>query len=163
MAFDQQHLIDLGFVGFIPLRSLPANCAEVPDLAGIYAVTLEAPAPAFLAQSIGGHFKAKDPTVSLGRLCAKWLDGTETLYIGRATSLRDRLGLLARFGRGNAVGHWGGRYLWQISAYDDLCASWRPESDPVEAERELLDSFAVAMDALPFANLVRGTHRALAA
>ena len=37
MAFDQQHLTDLGFAGFVPLRALPPKCATVPDLPGIYA------------------------------------------------------------------------------------------------------------------------------
>lgn len=55
------------------------------------------------------------------------------------------------------------RYLWQISALDDLRVCWRLESDPVNAERELLDSFEAATGALPFANLVRGARSALAA
>jgi hypothetical protein len=163
MAFDQQHLTDLGFVGSMPLRALQPKCADVPDRPGIYAVTLQAGTPAFLARSVGGRFKGKDPTVPVGALETKWLDDTETVYIGRASSLRDRLGLLARFGRGDAVGHWGGRYLWQISALDELRVCWRLESDPVDAERELLDGFEATMGRLPFANLVRGTRAAVAA
>ena len=163
MAFDQQHLSLLGFVGPIPLRALPPKSADVPNLPGIYAVTLAAPVPAFLARNAGGRFKGKDPTVPVAALAAKWLDDAETLYIGRASSLRDRLGLLARFGRGDAVGHWGGRYLWQIAALDDLRVSWRLESDPVDAECELLDRFEGTMGSLPFANLVRGARPALAA
>jgi len=163
MAFDQQHLARLGFVGSIPLRALQPKCSDVPDLPGIYAITLQAASPAFLARSAGGRFKGKDPTVPVAALGAKWLDGTETLYIGRASSLRDRLGLLARFGRGDAVGHWGGRYLCQLAALDDFRVCWRLESDPVEAEREMLECFEGTMGALPFANLVRGTRPALAA
>lgn len=163
MAFDRQHLTELGFVGFLPLRSLEAKSERVPALPGNYMVTLDARRAAFLTRSVGGRFKGKDPTVAVDLLEAKWLDNTDTVYIGRATSLRGRLGLLARFGRGDAVGHWGGRYLWQITALEDLRVCWRLESDPVEAERELLDSFENIMGGLPFANLVRGTRPALAA
>ena len=163
MAFEQQHLIDLGFVGSVPLCVLPAKCATVPDLPGIYVVTLEARPPDFVRRSVGGRFKGKDPTVSIAALETKWLADTDTVYIGRASSLRDRLGLLARFGRGDAVAHWGGRYLWQLTAADELRVCWRLESDPVDAERELLDTFELMMGALPFANLVRGARPALAA
>jgi hypothetical protein len=163
MAFDQQHLTELGFSGLVPLRSLPPRCRDIPDLPGIYAVTLDARPVTFLAHSVGGRFKRKHPTVPIEVLERKWVDGTETVYVGRASSLRDRLGLLARFGRGDAVGHWGGRYLWQLAALDELRVAWRVERDPVQGERKLLDSFEVAMGALPFANLMRGTRVALAA
>lgn len=163
MAFNQQHLRDLGFVGFVPLRALHPKCSEIPARSGVYAVTLEARPAAFLTLSVGGRFKGKDPTVPIGALEGKWLDETETVYIGRASSLRDRVGLLARFGQGHAVGHWGGRYLSQIAAVEDLRVCWRLESDAVEAERELLDSFEVMLGALPFANLVRGARPAVAA
>ena len=163
MTFNQQDLVRLGFVGSIPLRALHPKCSDVPDLPGIYAVTLQPATPAFLDRSAGGRFKGKDPTVPVAAFEAKWLHGTETLYVGRASSLRDRLGLLARFGRGDAVGHWGGRYLWQLAALDDLRVCWRLASDPIEAERETLDRFECTMGALPFANLVRGTRLALAA
>jgi hypothetical protein len=163
MAFDQQDLTTLGFVGFVPLRALTPQRVDVPDLPGIYVVTLASGAVGFAPRSVGGRFKGKDPTVAVDALNAKWIEDTETVYIGRASRLRERLGLLARFGRGDAVGHWGGRYLWQIAALDDLRVSWRLEDDPVEAERELLDAFALTMGALPFANLVRGTRSAVAA
>jgi hypothetical protein len=163
MAFDRQHLTDMGFVGFVPLRALLPRCADVPDLPGVYAVVLDTGPAAFLARSVGGRFKGKDPTVPIHAVEAKWVDDTETVYIGRASRLRERLSLLARFGRGDAVGHWGGRYLWQLAALDDLRVCWRLASDAVKAEHELLDSFEATMGALPFANLVRGTRPPVAA
>jgi hypothetical protein len=147
----------------VPLRQLQPKDARVPDLPGIYAVTLQALPATFLARSVGGHFKDKDPTVPIDLLEAKWLDGTETMYIGRASSLRDRLGLLGRFGRRDAVAHWGGRYLWQIAALAELHVCWCCASDPIEAERAMLHSFEATMGALPFANLVRSGRAALAA
>lgn len=163
MAFDQQHLVNLGFVGFVPLRSLGAKSVRAPTLPGIYAVTLAQRPVEFLARSAGGRFKGKDPTVTIDRLQANWIDNCETVYIGRASSLRERLGLLARFGRGDAVGHWGGRYLWQLGALEDLKACWYLDEDPVTAERRLLEDFEASFGALPFANLVRGTRLASAA
>jgi hypothetical protein len=57
--------------------------------------------------SVGGHFKGKEPTVLLERLQDAWLDSSSLVYIGQTGSLRKRLDLLARFSRGEAVGHWG--------------------------------------------------------
>lgn len=163
MAFDQHHLTALGFGGFAPLRAIRPKSLDIPDRPGIYAVTLGSRPAGFRDRSVGGHFKGKDPTVAVRALQAKWLDGVETVYLGRASSLRDRVGALARFGRGDAVGHWGGRYLWQLADVDDLCVGWKIDSDPVAAEGELLDSIEAEMGALPFANLVRGSRPALAA
>ena len=158
-AFYKQHLIDLGFVGFQPLHALAAGCPQVPSSSGVYAVVLEpVSGPAFLERSIGGHFKRADPTVPVETLAAKWVDHVPTLYIGRATSLRSRLALLVRYGRGEPVGHRGGRYLWQLARSDELEVAWRPDADPVGAESSLLDAFESAYGRLPFANLVRGSR-----
>jgi hypothetical protein len=157
-TFDHQDLADRGFVGFQLLRQLSLGCAHIPSRAGIYAVTLEPPVTDFLPQSIGGHFKRKDPTVPIAKLEVRRLDGVPTLYIGRAIDLRKRVDLLARYGRGEPVAHQGGRYLWQLAEHDRLRVAWRPHADPVGAECELLDEFEDAFGQLPFANLVRGSR-----
>jgi len=156
--FDQQHLSQLGFVGFVPVRSPGRFASQIPSSPGVYAVTLKQPTPEFLAISGGGHFKGKPPSVELECLDAKWVDATETLYIGRGGSLRSRIDLLARYGRGEPVAHQGGRYLWQLAAHDRLCVGWRVDPDPVGSERELLEMFEHELGRLPFANLVRGTR-----
>lgn len=88
----------------------------------------------------------------------RWLEGVSIVYIGRATDLRRRIGLLARYGRGEPVAHQGGRYLWQLVGHDHLRVAWRRESDPVSVEARLLDEFESAHGQLPFANLVRGAR-----
>jgi hypothetical protein len=155
-SFDHQDLTGRGFVGFQLLRQLPRRCPQIPSGAGVYVVTLDPPVTGFLARSVGGHLKGSDPTVPIGLLEDKRLAGVPTLYIGRATDLRKRVDLLARYGRGQPVGHQGGRYLWQIAEHDSLRVAWKLDSDPAGAEAELLDEFEAAYGQLPFANLVRG-------
>jgi hypothetical protein len=157
-TFNQQHLRDLGFTEFRSLRALPRGAGPVPNISGVYAVTLESSTHTFLDRSVGGHFKRKDPTVSTDKLTTKWVEGTATLYIGRASDLRKRIDLLARYGRGEPVAHQGGRYLWQLAEHGELRVCWRPEADPIRAETELLDDFESVVGQLPFANLIRGTR-----
>jgi len=40
--------------------------------------------PCFLDESIGGHFKGKNPTVAVGTLENKWVDDALVLNIGKA-------------------------------------------------------------------------------
>jgi hypothetical protein len=154
--FDQSHLASLGFVGFKRLLD-PALGDHTPAASGIYAVVADpSAATKFLQRSVGGRFKAKDPTVDPALLAAKQIDGCATLYIGRASNLHRRLAQFARFGRGEPVGHWGGRYLWQLADHHQLRVAWRVEDDPVRAEADLLDDFEASYGQLPYANLVRG-------
>ena len=157
-SFDYQDLTGRGFVGFQLLRQLPRRCAQVPSGSGNYVVTLEPPVTGLLARSVGGRFKGSDPTVPVAGLEDKRLDGVPTLYIGRATDLRKRVDLLARYGRGEPVAHQGGRYLWQIAEHDRLRVAWKLDPDPVGAEAELLEEFEAVFGQLPFANLVRGSR-----
>jgi len=160
-AFSQQHLVELGFRGFENLRSLPRGCAHLPVGAGIYVVVADPSAThGFLDRSVGGRFKRQDGTVAIHALAEKWDDDIATLYIGRSQSIRRRVDEFARYGRGDPIGHRGGRYLWQLAEHDHLRIGWRLEADPVRAESDLLDDFVATFGHLPFANLVRGTRRA---
>lgn len=161
--FDQSHLSTIGFVDFERLLD-PALGRRAPADSGIYVVVADPSASMnFLEHSVGGHFKGKDPTVDRALLMAKHIAGCQTLYIGRASNLHRRLGQLARFGRGEPVGHWGGRYLWQLANRDGLRVAWRLERDPVKAEADLVDDFEASFGQLPFANLVRGRKPLVAA
>jgi hypothetical protein len=72
-------------------------------------------------------------------------------YVGKADRLRRRLRQFADFGAGKPVGHWGGRYLWQLEGSADLAVAWRetPEGSPREAEIELLSRFRAAHGGRP--------------
>jgi len=155
-VLDRRDLEDRGFEGFVRIRALQRGCPTVPTLPGIYVVIrLSSEDPAFLETSVGGHFKGQDPTVSTERLREKLVPGAHILYIGRGGNLRKRLDLLARFSRGEAVGHWGGRFLWQLADHDDLLVAWLNTTDQESQEAELIEEFAAAYDALPLANLNR--------
>lgn len=155
-VLDRRELEDRGFEGFVRIRALPRGCPTVPSLPGIYVVARPSDEdPGFLEESVGGHFKGRNPTVGIQRLHEKWVPHAQVVYVGRGGNLSKRLDLLARFSRGEAVGHWGGRFLWQLADHDHLLVAWLSTADQGQ-EAEFLEEFGAAYGgALPFANLNR--------
>lgn len=153
------------FDGFLKIRELrTSSLNEVPDSPGVYVILRETgQPPRFLERSTGGHFKEKDPTVPLGELDAAWVPGSKIVYIGKAghasepPTLRTRLRQYLEFGRGKPVGHWGGRFIWQLADADDLTVCWRPTGgeEPRDVEQRMLAEFEREHGRLPFANLAR--------
>ena len=153
---NKEDLTKLGFEGFIPLGDIGAGPARPPRTSGAYAVVRLGTEPvSFLRRSTGGAFKGRDPSVARESLEAKWIDGCEVVYIGRATSLLSRLKLYARFGGGAPVAHWGGRYIWQLTDAEELKVCWKQDDDPISCEAAMIDEFVSRNGELPFANLVR--------
>ncbi len=149
-----------GFVGFVAFRELQDGTArhEVPGDGGVYVVLRSTGLqPTFLDRSVGGHFKGRDPTVSVDTLEANWIDGAEVVYIGKADNLHRRLREFAEFGLGRPIGHWGGRLMWQLSDARDLIVAWKtadPQEDPFDLEATYIDRFReLTGGRLPFANL----------
>lgn len=162
-------LAKMGFTGFVTVHDLRASeLREVPQAPGVYLILRESDdAPSFGFNNIGGHFKGKDPTVAIEKLHAKWVPAANVVYIGKAgrlgrpPTLRTRLKQYLDFGAGKPVGHWGGRYIWQLEDSDELVVCWRTieGEDPEEAELGLVTAFRQAHGCLPFANLTKGTRR----
>ena len=147
---------DAGFKGFIPVSALRERGLKmIPDVPGVYMVLrVSEGAPEFLETGSGGHFKGKNPNVPVAELAANWVDGTPVVYIGKATSLRKRISQYVRFGQGKPVGHWGGRYIWQLADAPDLLFCGREvDGDPDAVETELIRAFREAYGSRPFANL----------
>jgi hypothetical protein len=156
-AFTRPGLGDAGFQGFVTFAALRADkFAGVPAAGGAYIVLREdTGALTFLPTNPGGRFKGKDPTVAQTELHDRWVPGANVIYIGKANDLRRRLRQYSRFGAGQAVGHWGGRLIWQIAQADQLVVAWREVAAaqaPADLERDLLDAFCMQYGSLPFAN-----------
>jgi len=96
-------------------------------------------------------------------LRANWVEGTPVVYIGKAgdpgsaATLRSRLGQYFKFGAGRNIGHWGGRYIWQLADAQDLIVCWLPlpHGLPSETETQLIQQFRNKYGTRPFANLAK--------
>jgi hypothetical protein len=150
----------VGFSEPISIRKLMTveGIDEVDKVHGLYLVLYtEKVHPEFLEVGTGGHFKGRDPNVSIEILESKWIEDTEIIYIGQTTkTLRSRIKSYMQFGQGEPVGHWGGRYIWQMAGSCDLLLCWKPLSsneDPEDGEKSMLREFRDEFGKLPFANL----------
>lgn len=151
-----------GFSGFNTLMELLADSSHIPSTKGIYLViSLDKKPPKFLHPGTGGHFKGKNPNVSLEELKKNWIEDTIVLYIGKAGSsnnkatLKSRLKQYIGFGQGKNIGHWGGRLIWQLAASNKLVVCWKhlPIDDPRAIETQLIKDFVTQFGNRPFANL----------
>ena len=154
-AFTETGLRAVGFSGFEAVSALRSSgSSSVPISPGVYIVLRDdSDGPAWLAASVGGHFKGKDPSVSAAVLKANWIAGTPVIYIGKADQLRRRLQQYMDFGAGRPVGHWGGRLIWQIRGSDAFRVAWAEDAHPLAREARMIRGFMAEFGAMPFANL----------
>lgn len=160
---EREQLKKLGFVGFKTVRELMNSCKDIPPNMGVYVVLRENESePQFVKEGTSGFFKGKDPNVSFSELKTNWIDNEPVVYIGKAgganssATLQKRLGQYLRFGQGEDIGHWGGRYIWQLSDSQDLVICWKTltDNEPREVERQMIADFKNAHGGKrPFANL----------
>ena len=164
MSKDRELLKTLGFEGFKSMSELMAGAkSQIPYQMGVYVILRESNSePIFMEEGTGGFFKGKNPNVSLSELRSKWVDGTSIVYIGKAggmgssATLNKRLGQYLRFGQGAIVGHWGGRYIWQLKDSRDLVVCWKilSSEEPREMEQKMIEEFKSKHSRMrPFANL----------
>lgn len=161
---EKQELAEAGFSGFVTMGRLMADISVVPARPGVYVVMRQDDGkPAFLSRGTGGFFKGEDPNVGLDELQRNWLDDTSIMYFGKAgglkscATLQSRLSQYVRFGQGMAVGHRGGRYIWQLEDAKDLVVCWKliTDEEPRDVEKLMIQEFKTKHGGRrPFANLV---------
>ena len=151
-----------GFQGFLTIGELQRNSSIIPKSIGIYYILyLKKGKPKFLKVGTGGFFKYKNPNVNIEELEQNWVENSEIVYIGKAGSfdgsatLNSRLRQYLNFGLGKKVGHWGGRYIWQIENSQDLIVCWKiaDKIEPREMEKEQIKNYKIENGKRPFANL----------
>lgn len=144
-----------GFIGFKKMSELFLDNSMLPNNNGVYLVlNIDNKPGQFLTVGSGGHFKGKNPNISLAELKINWVDNTKVVYIGKATSLKTRLRQYFSFGQGKNIGHYGGRLIWQLKYSKDLVVCWKSlQSDPRAYEAELIKQFVETYGNRPFANL----------
>ena len=159
---SSDNLKQSGFEGFVTIAQLKSSLSQIPPKQGVYVIIYPSNKPVcFLEVGPGGHFKDKDPNVPISELEANWVPHTDILYIGKAggtslnATLQSRLTQYLKFGMGKKIGHWGGRFIWQIKDSDQLIVCWKPtEREAREVESEMIEQFKQEHDGKrPFANL----------
>lgn len=150
-----------GFTGFKKMSELIIDSSLIPKTKGVYLVLCLDNKPEFLSIGTGGHFKGKNPNVSVNELKTNWVDKTIVVYIGKAgkdgskATLQSRLRQYFGFGQGGNIGHWGGRLIWQLKNSQNLVVCWKalPTEDPRAIEENLIQQFVSKFSNRPFANL----------
>lgn len=162
MLSDISLIKKAGFSGFKSVKELWSNCSCIPNEKGIYVIiNPDHPDKSFLVKGSGGFFKGKDPNVHFNELSVKWVDSSPVIYIGKAggdsssATLQKRLKQYMDFGMGKPIGHYGGRYIWQLANHSNLLVAWKatPSADPRIEEELLIREFYKFHGKLPFANL----------
>ena len=155
---DIEKLKEQGCCGFVTVEKLTNDLDIVPRCSGVYYILRTSTSmPSFLKVGSGGHYKDKNPNVEIAELKNNWVEGTQILYIGKATSLYKRLKQYMEFGQGEPVGHWGGRFIWQLEDAKDLTVCWNTCLTAEAAgttESSLINKFKKEHNGMrPFANL----------
>ncbi len=157
-----ESLKDEGFEGFETIESMMQNaCRNVPHVPGVYFVLNPDLRKEFMAESTGGWFKKRNPSVEILALESNWIENALILNMGKAggsdssATLNSRLKQYMRFGQGKPVGHWGGRLIWQLNKSSELLICWREllDDEPREIEKAYIQDFVRIFGKRPFANL----------
>jgi len=158
MEFTKTSLIAEGFEGFVTFRDLQnGKVFDIPKGGGAYVVFRDMDTiPTFLDTNPGGRFRRANSTVSKSELIRKWVNAARVIYIGAGDLLQRRMKQFISFGAGKPIGHWGGRFIWQVENSADFLVAWKPLQDgvsPEDVESALLHTFVSIYGRLPFANL----------
>ena len=157
-----EQLRKCGFVGFKTVLELMNSCKDIPKEKGVYVVLREKnEKPIILGKRPFDCQEDKYPSYMKSELEAKWVDGTQIVYIGKAggsdqkTGLNKRLSTYIRFGKGQKAAHGGGRSIWQLGDVKELVVCWRvlSEDEPRCVEERMISEFRELHSGMrPFAN-----------
>jgi hypothetical protein len=157
-----EQLRKCGFVGFKTVLELMNSCKDIPKEKGVYVVLREKnEKPIILGKRPFDCQEDKYPSYMKSELEAKWVDGTQIVYIGKAggsdqkTGLNKRLSTYIRFGKGQKAAHGGGRSIWQLGDVKELVVCWRvlSEEEPRCVEERMISEFRELHSGMrPFAN-----------
>ena len=82
---EVEDLKKLGFIGFKSIGQLFSDNSSIPDIKGVYCIFYNNDmACDFLVEGCGGHFKKKNPNVTLLDLQKNWVNESKVVYIGKA-------------------------------------------------------------------------------
>lgn len=151
------------FEGFLSIEELWQNNSIIPNTKGVYLIinpyldNID-----FLEHGVGGFFKNKNPNISIKELSNNFVPNSLVIYIGKAgtlnnkSTLKTRIKQYLKFGQGKKVGHWGGRFIWQLTNHKKLLICWKNTEniEPREIEKLLISQFKLQFNnQRPFANL----------
>ena len=129
---EKEQLQRCGFVGFKTVLELMNSCKDIPKEMGVYVVLREkSEKPVILGKRPFDCQEERYPSYPKPELEAKWVDGTQIVYIGKAggsdqkTGLNKRLSTYIRFGKGQKAAHGGGRSIWQLGDVKEFVVCWR--------------------------------------
>ena len=157
-----QDVLELGKVGDLMKGGLP-NDSRL-DQCGVYCLAVpHGYVPRFIAPDEVRTIKNVIDPWDIDRLSAKWVVGTETVYIGLAgdrtpRSLRKRLNDLLEHAQGHTTErgpHKGGEIVWQLRDHHQFRLLAMPTDGPPTPRRvegALLRMFKEEYGKLPFAN-----------
>lgn len=157
-----EQLRECGFVGFKTVQELMNSCKDIPKEMGVYVVLREkSEKPIILEKRPFSCQEDRYASYPKSELEAKWVDGTQIVYIGKAggsdhkTGLRKRLSTYIKFGKGLRASHGGGRSIWQLVDATELVVCWRvlSEEEPRCVEERMISEFRDIHSGMrPFAN-----------
>lgn len=151
-----------GFVGFKSKAQLFADCSIIPKVKGVYLIIYQASEqPVFLEIGCGGFFKGRNPNVPISELRARWIPIRLSFTLAKQAEAIVQQRCIQGycniwlFGKGKAIGHYGGRYIWQLKNSKDLMVCWKtlPNDEPRIVERQMIAEFKAQFQKSPFANL----------
>ena len=159
---EKEQLQRCGFVGFKTVQELMNSCKDIPKEMGVYVILREKnEKPVILGKRPFDCQEERYPSYPKSELEAKWVEGTQIIYIGKAggsdqkTELHKRLSTYIRFGKGQKAAHGGGRSIWQLADAKELVVCWRvlSEEEPRSVEERMISDFRELHSGMrPFAN-----------